>query len=137
MEVCHDNTTSTFMQFIGVGQREYITNLKLKAASAVPGNACVTIYLPAGAGRYNKEAFSRPFKKTFGCTLPRRNIPEKVLRRMVEKNSQDIQSRKSIKKNSQTSRGKPHYHGANRIGVGLYRGGGVGKRFTAAKIVFP
>ena len=64
----NNNVTSTFKQFVGVGPREYIANLRLTAASSVLGNGDVNIYLLAGAVGYTEEAFSRIFKKSFGCT---------------------------------------------------------------------
>lgn len=64
----NNNIVTRFRMTVGIGVREYIVNQRLKAAASVLCNTQVNIYFVASSIGYTEEAFSRLFKKTYGCT---------------------------------------------------------------------
>jgi AraC-like DNA-binding protein len=64
----NNNVTTMFRQTVGSGARKYIISQRLKVAAMVLHAMDVNVYLVAAAIGYSEEAFSRLFKKNYGCT---------------------------------------------------------------------
>ncbi|MEX1276601.1 MAG: helix-turn-helix transcriptional regulator [Bacteroidota bacterium] len=64
----NNNIVTRFRVTVGMGVREYIVNQRLKAAASILCSTQVNIYFVASSVGYTEEAFSRLFKKTYGCT---------------------------------------------------------------------
>lgn len=91
----NNNVSTRFRQSTGMGVRGYIINHRLKAARVVLRDMDISIYLLASVVGYTEEAFSRLFKKVYGCTPL--EYPRGVLRNADERNGQEKTSREVVK----------------------------------------
>lgn len=64
----NNNITTKFWQNVGTGTREYIVTQRLKAAASILHATEVSMYQVAFAVGFTEEAFSKLFKKKYGCT---------------------------------------------------------------------
>lgn len=90
----NNNITTKFWQNVGTGTREYIVSQRLKAAASILHATEVSMYQVAFAVGFTEEAFSKLFKKKYGCTP--------LNYRSAKKNGQEILTRENNKGNGQT-----------------------------------
>lgn len=64
----NNNITTKFWQNVGTGTREYIVTQRLKAAASILHTTEANIYQIAFVVGFTEEAFSKLFKKKYGCT---------------------------------------------------------------------
>lgn len=86
-KLTNHNITTKFKNCLGEGAREYIVRLRLTAAASILHYKSVNVYLIAEAVGYTEEAFSKLFKKTFGCSAL--HYRQNILREMDKKNGQE------------------------------------------------
>lgn len=87
----NNNIVTEFRCQIKLGPKEYIRNLRLKAATTLLKYEELNVYLIAEAVGYSEEAFSKLFKKTYHT--PPLQFQQMILREMDKKNQQEKKSR--------------------------------------------
>ncbi|MBI5473733.1 MAG: helix-turn-helix transcriptional regulator, partial [Ignavibacteriae bacterium] len=67
-EVRNNNVTTRFRQATGMTICEYVAQRRLEVAACILSSLEVNIYVLAAAVGYTEEAFSKAFRRSYGCS---------------------------------------------------------------------
>ncbi|MCL5020418.1 MAG: AraC family transcriptional regulator [Bacteroidetes bacterium] len=91
----NNNVPTRFRLSVGRGIREYIMDLRIRAAVEVLSKLEVSIHVLASAAGYTEESFSKLFRKTNGCSPL--EYRREILTKENKRNGQERISREMVK----------------------------------------